>query len=192
MEGSVSNLHALATLNSFARSMYEANPENEAIRIMDITSDDVKSFLLALNTHKVKYMLVGGVATTFHGYVRTTQDLDLWVSEEPENKKNLVEALKTAEVAGADNFINVPLIPGWSSLTIGNQGFEADFMGFLQAFSKEDFDNCYKNAVRGEFEGIAITVIHLNDLITEKKASGRPKDLDDVQNLEKIKNRSKK
>jgi len=114
-------------------------------------------------------MLVGGVATVFHGHVRTTQNLDLWVKESPENKKRLVKALKQMAVAGANHYEKVEMVPDRSSVTIGEHGFEADLMGYLKSFKKEDFDACYERASRAQFDNIPITVIHINDLIAEKK-----------------------
>ena len=186
-----SPLFRLSKLNAFASSIYHSNPENQTKYFMDITNSEVQSFLRSLNSNKVEYMLVGGVATVFHGHVRTTQDLDLWIKENDENKKRLVKALKDENVPAADNYYKVPLIPGWSSIKIGRDGFEADMMGYLKAFSKEDFDNCYKRAVKTEFDGVPITVIHVNDLIKEKKANARHKDLDDIENLEKIQKNKK-
>jgi predicted nucleotidyltransferase len=180
------NLHRLAKINSFAKKMYEANISNERKIFMDISNSEVQRFLQSLYDNKVEYMLVGGVATVFHGHVRTTQDLDLWVKESPENKKRLVRALKQVSVIGAENYEKVEMVPGWSSVTIGDHGFVADLMGYLKSFKKEDFDACYKRAVKAKFDSIPITVIQLKDLIAEKKATGRAKDIDDVLNLEKV------
>ncbi|MFT7163281.1 MAG: putative nucleotidyltransferase [Bacteroidia bacterium] len=180
------NLHRLAKINSFAKKMYEANISNERKIFMDISNSEVQRFLQSLYDNKVEYMLVGGVATVFHGHVRTTQDLDLWVKESPENKKRLVRALKQVSVIGAENYEKVEMVPDWSSVTIGDHGFVADLMGYLKSFKKEDFDACYKRAVKAKFDSIPITVIQLKDLIAEKKATGRAKDIDDVLNLEKV------
>lgn len=180
------NLHRLAKINSFAKKMYEANISNERKIFMDISNSEVQRFLQSLYDNKVEYMLVGGVATVFHGHVRTTQDLDLWVKESPENKKRLVRALKQVSVIGAENYEKVEMVPDWSSVTIGDHGFVADLMGYLKSFKKEDFDACYKRAVKAKFDSIPITVIQLKDLIAEKKATGWAKDIDDVLNLEKV------
>ena len=186
-ENGAINLDRLVRLNYLAKSIYESNPKNSILPIMDITNSEVQQFLKSLHKNNVKYMLVGGIATAFHGHVRTTQDLDLWVREKPENKERLVEALKEANVSGADNYLTVPMIPSYSTVTIGEKGFVADFMGYTKAFKKDDFDMCYKHARHGEFDGVPITVIHMNDLIKEKQALARPKDLDDVINLKRIK-----
>lgn len=88
-------------------------------------------------------------------------------------------------VAGASNYEHVELIPGWSTIKIGDKGFVADRMGYNKAFSKTDFDACYERAQKGDFNDIPITVIDKSDLIKEKMKLGRPKYIDDVQNLKK-------
>ncbi len=185
------NLLRLGKLNAFAQKMYDANIENEAFKVMDITNQEVQDFLQSLYDNKVQYMLVGGVAAVFHGHIRTTQDLDLWVKETPANKKRLINAFHQVGVSAADHYINVPMIPGWSTVTIGDNGFVADLMGYMKKFKKEHFDECYKRARHGNFDNVPITVIMLNDLIEEKKKAARPKDLEDVKHLEEIQKKKK-
>ena len=180
------NLVRLTRLHSFAKAMYQANAHHTPIELMDISDQEVQNFLRSLHTNDVKYMLVGGVATVFYGHIRTTMDLDLWVQDTEENKKKLVQALKDAHVAGAEQYYNVEMIPGWSTVAIGEAGFEADLMGYTKAFKKEDFARCYERARTAVFEHIPITVIHINDLIEEKQQLARPKDLDDVEHLQRI------
>lgn len=180
------NLYRFKSLNKLAEVIYKANKENKSVLFMDLSNDEVKNFLSELYKNNVEYMLVGGLATVFHGYIRTTQDLDLWVKETPDNKKKLVDALKASDVAGAERYEDVDMIPSWSTLTIGNEGFQADLMGYMKAFKKEDFDSCYKQAKRTEFDGVPITVIHINHLIQEKEKLGRSQDKVDVENLKRI------
>lgn len=180
------SLKQFRQLVTFAQSVYDANPHNPPLRIMDLHTPEVQQLLKSLAQHQVKYMLVGGIATVFHGYVRTTQDLDLWVQETSDNKRRLVAALESVDVPGATHYETVEMIPGWSTITIGQQGFVADFMSYTKAFTKEDFDDCYRRAERATFAGIPITVIHLDDLIEEKKQLGRWKDKDDVEQLKEI------
>ena len=60
-------------------------------------------------------------------------------------------------------------------------------MGYsLKAFSDEDFDTCYARALNASFDGVPFRVIHLNDLIVEKQATRRLKDLSDVEELTKL------
>ena len=173
-------------LAEFAQMVYDANPHNPPLQIMNIRDPEVRQLLEGLAKYEVRYMLVGGVATVFHGHVRTTQDLDLWVQEGPDNRKRLVFALQSVGVPDAERYETVEMIPGWSTITIGQKGFVADFMSYTKAFSKEDFEACYQRAERAVIAGIPISVIYIDDLIKEKKSLGRSKDQDDVEHLKQI------
>jgi hypothetical protein len=180
------NLMKAASLSKVSRDLYSSNPSNKPLKQMDISSPEVLNFLEQLHINQVRYLLVGGMATTFHGYIRTTQDLDLWIDDSPDNKDRLIMVLKLVNVPGAENYRTVPMIAGWSAITIGAEGFVADFVLSMKAFSSKDFGSCYLRAKKGEFQGVPITVIHLNDLIKEKESTGRHKDLDDLENLQRI------
>ena len=166
---------------------YRANPMNPP-KQMDISRDEVKDLFRSLNNYQVKYMLVGGMAIAMHGYVRATQDLDLWVRVDADNKTRLIAALSENGVAGAEYLKDVPLLFGWSSVTVGQRGFTLDMGHALKAFDAVDFDACYDRAVDASFDDVPFKVIHLNDLITEKLATGRSKDIGDAEELTKIKN----
>lgn len=64
---------------NLARKLNHANPANIITKYMDITSEDVLNLLSSLNRHQVKYLLIGGLAGVFHGHIRTTRDMDLWI-----------------------------------------------------------------------------------------------------------------
>jgi hypothetical protein len=55
----------------------------------NIFTNDFRDFISSLNTHDVKYMLVGGYSVILHGYSRTTGDMDIWVQRTAENYKNI-------------------------------------------------------------------------------------------------------
>lgn len=180
-------------MTSFERLMevvgmfYRANPKNSP-KCMDISRDEVKDLFRSLNTYQANYLLVGGMALAMHGYVRATQDLDLWIRVDADNKMRLIAALSENGVAGAEYLKDVPLLFRWSSVTVGKRGFTLDMGHALNAFEAVDFDACYDRAVDATFDDVPFKVIHLNDLITEKLATGRSKDLGDVEELTKIKN----
>jgi hypothetical protein len=179
-------LKAFTRLMSMASKLYHANPKNPP-KPMNIADDDVRHLLMSLNQHAVQFLLVGGMAGVVHGHVRTTQDMDLWLKSDEETKANLILALEENEVAGAAYLKDVPLIFGWTSVAVGKYGFTLDMGYTLKAFSEVDFDTCYERAIDVIFDGVPFKVIQLNDLITEKLATGRPKDLNDVEELIKIK-----
>ncbi|QIP17664.1 hypothetical protein G8759_04710 [Spirosoma aureum] len=157
---------------------------------MDIADDDVQSLLESFNRHNVQFLLVGGMAGVIHGHVRTTQDMDLWLKSDEQNKVNLILALEENEVAGAAYLKGVPLIFGWTSVSVGKYGFTLDMGYSLKAFRDVDFDTCYQRAIDVTFDGVSFKVIQLNDLITEKLATGRAKDIGDVEELIKLKDRN--
>ncbi|WP_229248235.1 hypothetical protein [Dyadobacter sandarakinus] len=180
------NFEALTRLNKLAGRLLRSNSRNNDTTLMDISSDDVLRLLSSLNQHQVKYLLVGGMAGVVHGHIRTTQDMDLWVKSGSANTIAFVQALKENNVAGADLLMDMPLIFGWTSVRFGETGFELDLGHTLKAFNEQDFDACFERSLLADFEGVPFHVIHLKDLITEKKASGRFKDLGDMEELQKI------
>ncbi len=153
---------------------------------MDISSEDVRTLLESLNRFHVKYLLVGGMAGVVHGHIRTTQDMDLWVKNDLENTRSLVQALSENQVPGADLLLGMQLVFGWTSIRFGLSGFELDLGHQLKAFEESDFDACYERSLKADYDGIPFSVIQLRDLIIEKKATGRAKDLADVEELQRI------
>jgi hypothetical protein len=55
---------------------------------------DFKEFLKSLQLNGVEYLLIGGYAVNLHGYVRTTNDLDIWINVHPENAARMDRALR--------------------------------------------------------------------------------------------------
>jgi hypothetical protein len=140
-------------------------------------------FLKSLQDEEVKYLLVGGFAMAFHGYVRATHDLDLWIKDDAENLSKLKRVLKTNGVEGIDHLRELDLVPGSTQFKIGAAGFVIDPMKYLKAFSKFDFDSCYQRSKIGEYKGISFRVIHHQDLLKEKESTNRPKDQGDIEYL---------
>lgn len=180
------NLEAFVRLNGVADKLYRSNPRNKNQHSMDISSDDVLQLLKSLNLHEVKYLLVGGMAGVVHGHVRTTLDMDLWIGNTRENTESFVRALLENDVIGAELLRTMPLIFGWTSVRFGKSGFELDLGHSLKAFKEKDFEACYNRALVAEYDGVPLRVIHLHDLITEKQATARKKDLADVEELQRI------
>lgn len=180
------NLETFLRLNNVADKLHRGNPNATKKRSMDISSDDVLQLLRSLNQHKVKYLLVGGMAGVVHGHIRTTLDMDLWIGNTRENTEAFVRALRENEVVGAELLTTMPLIFGWTSVRFGKSGFELDLGHSLKAFADSDFEACYERALVADYDGVPFSVIHLRDLITEKKATTRKKDLADLEELQRI------
>lgn len=147
----------------------------------NIFNEDFRDFIEALNSSKVKYMLVGGFSVILHGYSRTTGDMDIWVERSSENYKNIKIAFEKFGMPvfdmTASNFLTHP---NWDVFTFGVPPSAIDIMVKLKGL---DFNECFLNAIDFEDEGLLIKCINFKDLVSAKKATSRPKDLDDLENL---------
>jgi hypothetical protein len=155
---------------------------------MDILDEEILTLWKLLHENDVKYIMVGGFATNLHGFQRTTGDMDLWIKDTKGNRKNFRNILKQT---GAGDFAGIEttqLVPGWSVLHLPS-GFELDVMTSLKGFSPETFDECYSMAPIAMISNIPVKFLHINHLIEAKKACGRTKDLLDVIELEKIRDK---
>ena len=141
--------------------------------------DDFKEFLKLLNSHGVEYLLIGGYAVGCHGYPRATGDLDIWIAIDPQNADRLVAVFREFGFAVSGLNRDLFLEPG-SMVRIGNPPIRIEI---ITDISGAEFENCYPNRVRMELDGIPIDVINMDDLRSNKRASGRPKDMDDLKNL---------
>ncbi|WP_325309166.1 DUF6036 family nucleotidyltransferase [Longimicrobium sp.] len=140
---------------------------------------DFKEFLRLLRSHGVRYLLVGGYAVTYHGYPRATGDLDVWVAIDPQNAQRIVDALRdfgfdTPELSPA------LFLQDGKMVRMGNVPLRIEV---LTVISGVEFDECYAGRVEDELDGVKVSLISLRDLKTNKKASGRNKDLADLENL---------
>lgn len=154
---------------------------------MDVFDDDLLNFWSALNEAGVLYIMIGGVATNFHGYQRTTDDIDVWIKDTHENRVNLRKSLK--KYSQIDYFMleTLQIIPGWTNFSLNN-GFRLDLMIDVKGLEGFGFDECLKMASIAEINGVKIPFLNINHLIESKRAANRPKDQVDLIYLEKIKN----
>lgn len=153
---------------------------------MDISDDEILDLWRLLNKHKTLYLIVGGFASTLHGFNRFTQDIDIWIKDTLPNRKSLRKVINDLNVGDFESLETTQFIPGYTSIRL-NSGFELDIMTSLKGFDQIKFDECYKISPTAIIEEIPVKFLHINQLIEAKKSSGRPKDLIDIEELEKIK-----
>ncbi|WP_317899254.1 hypothetical protein [Aurantibacillus circumpalustris] len=153
---------------------------------MDILDEEILNLWRLLEKHQTKYIMVGGFATTLHGFSRATADLDIWIKDTPENRRSFRLVLKELEIGDFESIETTQFVPGFTSILL-NSGFELDIMTYLKGFDQVRFDECYGLAPEAVVEDVRVKFMHINQLIEAKKASGRKKDLMDVEELEKIK-----
>lgn len=140
---------------------------------------DFREFFELLNSEKVEYLLVGGFAVGLHGYTRATADIDAWVNPTPENAARVIRALERFGFA-ANSLSQEAFTASRKVFQIGVPPIRIDV---LTSVSGLVFDNAYVKRVSADFGGVTVSLISLEDLKTNKRASGRNKDLADLDNL---------
>ena len=141
-----------------------------------------KNICAQLNRNKVEYLVIGGVAVIAHGYPRSTGDVDFWYRPTTENYINLIAAFKDLGVDTSD-LDKVVFDPNKSFLRIPALGIKTEFLPQVKGQTK--FVDAYKRSKIFDLEGISIAIIGYDDLIRIKRDTNRPKDLGDVDELEK-------
>lgn len=147
-------------------------------------NEDYKDMLLALSAEKARFMLIGAYALAVHGYPRATMDIDIWVMPSPQNAEAVLKALHRFG-APLHNLTKEDLeIDG----TIFQIGVAPRRIDIITAASGLSFETAYEHSIPVEIEGIEIRIPSIDDLIINKRASGRTKDLADAEALELLKN----
>jgi hypothetical protein len=150
----------------------------------NIFNPDFQEFLLALNKKEVNYVLVGGYSVIYHGFPRTTGDLDLFVEVSKSNYQKLVQAFEQFQMPTfdmtEDSFLHQTTI---NVYTFGRPPVCIEILKEISGFTFQEINN---NALNTVFEKIPMKIINLNDLKRNKQISGRTKDLNDLENLSKL------
>ena len=140
---------------------------------------DFKDFLKLLNEHKVDYLLIGGYAVGYYGYVRATADIDFWVRRDPDTANKLVAVLKDFGFA-VDKLSPQLFLKEDNIVRLGEPPFRIELMTGITGRS---FVDCFDRGSTATIDGVQIKLIGLEDLKQNKLASGRHKDLDDLEHL---------
>ena len=152
-------------------------------------NENFVDFITLLNDHRAKYVLVGGWAVIFEGYSRNTGDMDILIEREEKNADKLLAVIKDF-LGSTIGFEKEDFLKEENVIMMGRPPFRIDILTDISGVS---FKEAYESSKIYEDEGLKIRCIHINELIRNKKATGRLKDLGDVDMLEKIlKKRSKK
>jgi len=144
-------------------------------------NEDYKEMLQILLNNEVKFLIVGAYAMGAQGYPRATGDFDIWVEPSPENSKKVYNSL--AEFGAPLEQINTETFTGKGIIfQIGVVPRRIDILTFIDGVK---FDKAYKDKENIEIEGITIPFLSKENIIKNKKATGREKDKLDVKYLKK-------
>ena len=136
-----------------------------------------KDMLSAFCDHRVEFLVVGAYAVGSYGMMRATGDIDLWVRPVPENAARVMRALRAYGAPIGDLTPEDLATPG----IVFQVGLQPERIDVLTQISGVTFDEAYPNKIEVKAGGLQIPVIGRAELLKNKLASGRPKDLEDAR-----------
>ena len=141
---------------------------------------DFAEMLNALSAAGAEYLIVGAHAVALHGHLRATKDLDIWIRPSVENAHKVWAALAAFGAPLRGVTIDDLATPG----NIYQLGIEPNRIDFINDIPGVDFQAAWENRTSAVVDGVTFPVIGREDLIRNKRATGRPHDLEDAAALE--------
>ena len=141
---------------------------------------DFRELLQLLNSKRIECLVIGGYAVALYGYPRATGDMDIWIAISKENARKTAEALR-------EFGFHVPLLKEGiflereKNVRMGNPPLRVEI---LTSIDGVEFAECYKRKKVVSVDKVKVNFISKADLRKNKRASGRHKDLDDLEHLE--------
>lgn len=142
-------------------------------------SQDFREFVELLINHNAEYLIVGGYAVGVHGHPRYTGDLDIWLNPTPENAERILACVNEFGFASY-GLKRSDFMKEGNIVQLGYPPLRIDLLTQIDGVT---FKECYQNKTQVEIEGLIVNFIGYNDLLKNKKESGRLRDLDDINNL---------
>ena len=145
-------------------------------------NEDFADFFALLNQHGVEFLIIGGVAYNFHAPPRATKDIDVWVRPERDNLERLLAALEAFGLPIGEIDIE-QLQSSQRVLMIGRAPNRIDLLTRPDGLA---WEGAWSRRVETTYGAAPIGLLAIEDLVSSKRAAGRPRDLADVSVLEKI------
>ena len=146
-------------------------------------NEDYRDIVRALSDEKVSFLLVGSYAMAVHGYPRATMDIDIWIMPSPKNAEAVIRALQRFGAPLHDLGLDDLQKEG----TIFQIGVAPRRIELITSASGLTFESAYSHSLVVDIEGMQVHVPSIDDLILNKRAIGRMRDLADVEALERLK-----
>ena len=143
-------------------------------------NQDFRDMLSALSEARADFLLVGAYALAVHGFPRATGDLDIWVRADSDNARKVLCSLAVFGAPLEDLTVDDLSKPG----IVFQIGVEPSRIDILTAISGVEFGHAWERRVLVDMDGLCINVIGRDDLVVNKRASGRPKDIADAETLD--------
>ncbi len=135
-----------------------------------------------MNSHGVDYVVVGGHAVGYHGYPRFTGDIDLFIRSTSDNAVRVLAVLRAFGFSDLSDVESILSQPG----KVVQLGRPPNRIDILTGISGVDFGEASAGAQLSHLDGVPVRIIGRAALLKNKRASGRAKDLADVEELEKL------
>ena len=145
-------------------------------------NDDFLDLLIELSAANARFMVIGGYAVGVHGHPRATKDLDVWVEPTLDNARRVIAALRAFKAPLGDLTAQDLATPGIGFM----MGRPPSRIDILTEIAGLEFEATWSRRVLRKFGTVECPVISLDDLIVNKRAAGRPQDLVDADELERI------
>ncbi len=140
---------------------------------------DFRDFLSLCLSHEVRFLVIGGYAVVHYSRPRYTGDLDLWIDASEENATRMVAVLHEFGLTGPD--VTTAMITDRKQII--RMGFEPMRLELFTNIPGLEFADCHPRRVTVKVGKLMVPFLSLDDLKTNKKACGRPKDLQDLEEL---------
>lgn len=148
---------------------------------MSIRNDDYHDILVALLAEEARFLVVGAYALAVHGYPRATIDIDIWIEPKPDNVERVWRALAAFGAPLSD--LKIRREDLLRADVVAQFGLAPNRIDILTGVSGLTFQDAWPNRVEEMLEDVRVPVLGLADLLANKRASGRDKDIADVKGL---------
>jgi predicted nucleotidyltransferase len=142
-------------------------------------TQDFREFIELLIKNKAEYLIVGGYAVGVHGHPRYTGDLDIWLNPTLQNAERILQSVNefgfSSFKLSKEDFTK----PG-NVIQLGYPPLRIDLLTEIDGVA---FEECFKNRKEVIMGDLKVNFIGYNDLLKNKRETGRPRDIDDIDNL---------
>ena len=142
-------------------------------------SQDFREFIELLIKNKAEYLIVGGYAVGIHGHPRYTGDLDIWLNATAPNAERILQSVNEFGFSSFKLTQEDFTKPG-NVIQLGYPPLRIDLLTEIDGVS---FEECFRNRKEVSIDNLTVNFIGYEDLLKNKKESGRPRDIDDIDHL---------
>jgi hypothetical protein len=140
---------------------------------------DFREFVESFVTNDVRFLIVGGYAIAAHGLPRYTGDLDAWIWVSPQNAEKVLRSLEAFGFSGL-GLTKEDFARPDSIIQLGYPPYRIDILTSIEGV---EFDDAWTRRVIVAVDDLEIPIIGLEDLLTDKRAAGKPQDIADIARL---------